>query len=144
MRAYNIADRIITLHDGRISPWTPENVFRLTAKLVSDGTELLTQSGLSLYYPHRLIDGRHYGVTINPHEVVISMNKYELSAQNRLEGNIRKIESISDNLAGMTVECAVDFIIVASVTSRTIKSFNCTVGDKVWVNFKSSALHVLE
>ena len=143
-RAYDIADRIVSLHDGCISPWTPENLYRLTAKSVTDGTELMTQSGLSVYYPYSLKDGEQYKATINPREIVLSINELESSAQNKFKGVIRKIEAAGENLVEIKIVCAADFIITATVTSRTIKAFNCTVGDSVWVNFKSAAVHVFE
>ena len=66
------------------------------------------------------------------------------SAQNSFKGVIRRIEAIGKNLVGFTIECADDFIIRASVTNRTLKEFNCTVGDTVWVHFKSTAIHVFD
>lgn len=142
--AYNLADKIITLNDGHFSPWSPENLYMLTAKTVPDGTELLTQSGMPIYYPRKLVNGKKYKLTINPKEVIISINAIESSAQNRFNGIIQKIESAGENLALVKIECDSNFVISSIVTSRTIKSFNCTVGDTVWVSFKSAAVHVFE
>jgi len=71
-RAHDIADRIVTLQDGKISPWTPENLYRLKARPIEDGWEFLSDSGLRIYYAGELNnaqgktrDERVYTVSIN-------------------------------------------------------------------------------
>lgn len=150
-RAHDIADRIVTLQDGKISPWTPENLYRLKARKIEDGWEFLANSGLRIYYAGELNNAqgetgneRVYAVSINSNQVLLSKDEISSSAQNSFKGVIRRIEAIGKNLVGFTIECADHFLIRASVTSRTVKEFNCTVGDDVWVHFKSAAIHVFE
>jgi len=143
-KAYNLADRIVTLQNGKISPWTPDNLYKLISKPVEDGFELLTDSGLGIYYPGEIDAGRVYTVSINANQVLISREKIESSAQNSFKGVIRRIEAIGNNLVGFTIECTDDFLIRATVTNRTVKEFQSTVGDDVWVHFKSAAVHVFK
>lgn len=141
-RAHDLSDRIVTLQDGQISPWSPENLFTLRAKLISDGTEFANQSGIAIYYPHELENDKTYTLSVNASEVFISKEGIETSAQNCYQGIIQRIESIGKNLYSFTVDCGLDFTIRATVTGRTVEAFKSTVGDKVWVHFKSSAIHV--
>lgn len=150
-RAYDIADRIITLQDGKISPWTPENLYRMNAKKIEDGWEFIANSGLRIYFAGELNVSRNetktenaFTVSINSNQVLLSKDVITSSAQNSFKGVIRRIEATGKTLVGFTIECADDFIIRASVTTRTVKEFNCTVGDDVWVHFKSSAIHVFD
>ncbi len=150
-RAYDIADRIVTLQDGKISPWTPENLYRLKARPIEDGWEFLSDSGLRIYYAGELNSAqaksdneRIYTVSINSNQVLLSKDEIASSAQNSFKGVIRRIEAIGKNLVGFTIECSDGFSIRASVTSRTMKEFNCTVGDDVWAHFKSAAIHVFD
>jgi ABC-type sugar transport system ATPase subunit len=141
-KAHDLSDRIVTLQDGQMSPWSPENLFTLRAKLIPDGTEFANQSGTVIYYPHELENGRTYTLSVNASEVFISKDKIETSAQNCYQGIIQCIESIGKNLYSFTVDCGLDFTIRATVTGRTVEAFKSTVGDRVWVHFKSSAIHV--
>jgi ABC-type sugar transport system ATPase subunit len=150
-RAHDIADRIVTLQDGKISPWTPENLYRLKARPIEDGWEFLSDSGLRIYYAGELNSAqgktnneRIYTVSINSNQVLLSKDEIASSAQNSFKGVIRRIEAIGKNLVGFTIECSDGFSIKASVTSRTVKEFNCTVGDDVWAHFKSAAIHVFD
>ena len=140
--AHRLSDRITTLQDGRISPWTPENLYKMKAHQVEDGTELKLGSGLSIYYPEMLDDGLDYVVTIDPSRVLLSPDEITSSAQNSYKGLIKRIESVSENRFMFKVECAEDFTVNATVTRRTLESFKSSVGDKVWVHFKSVAIHV--
>ena len=142
-RAYELTDRIITLHDGRISPWTPENIIRMIAKKVGDGFELSTQSGKVIYYPGELENGGTYKVSINPRDIIVSSRPIESSARNRFNGVLRKIESIGENLAELSIDCPPDLPIKATVTTRTVREFGWTIGDEVWISFKSAALHIM-
>jgi ABC-type multidrug transport system ATPase subunit len=141
-RAHDLSDRIVTLQNGQISPWSPENLFTFRAKLIPDGTEFVSQAGIVIYYPHELENDKTYTLSVNTSEVFISKERIETSAQNCYQGIIQRIESIGKNLYSFTVDCGLDFIIRATVTGRTVEAFRSTVGDKVWVHFKSSAIHV--
>ncbi|MFH1675398.1 MAG: ATP-binding cassette domain-containing protein [bacterium] len=140
--AYRIADRTITLQAGKISPWTPENLFRLTAIRVRDGYELRTESGLSVYYPGELADGKTYGVSVNASEVFISRQAVSTSARNSYGGMIQRIERSGIRTVIATVGCGQDFPVRVSLTERAMKDLGISVGDEVRVHFKSTAIHI--
>jgi len=142
--AYRIADRVVTLQGGKISPWTPENVFRMNAYKAGDGYELKTQTGLAVYFPGDLVDGSEYVVSVNPNEVLVSMQEIETSARNSYNGDVRKIEVSGTRTVLLTVDCASDFHLRANLTDRALKELGTGVGDKVWVHFKSTAIHLHE
>ena len=141
-RAYRLADRIITLQDGRIFPWTLENMFRMTAYKVEDGFELRTGSGASIYYPGDLSDRCSYVVSLNPSEVFVSKDRIVSSVRNSYSGVITKIESSGKRTVHVSVECRKDFSVRAALTERSVRELGCNVGDTVWVHFKSTAMHV--
>jgi molybdopterin-binding protein len=140
--AYKLADRIITLQSGKVSPWTPENVFRLTASRTDDGYELLTEAGLSVYYPGDLEDGKEYIVSVNTNEVLASMQPIETSARNSYNGVIQKIEKSGTRTVLVTVNCGSGFQLRVTLTDRAMKELGLGVGDELWVHFKSTAVHV--
>ncbi len=141
--AYRLADTIVTLQDGMLAPCTPENLFNLTAYTTDDGAELRNGSGPSIYYPGDLEEGRKYLVSLNPSEVLLSMESIEASTRNSYQGQIKRIESTGSHTVLVTVECPPDFPIRAAITERTMREFGLSVGDPVWVHFKSTAIHVL-
>jgi ABC-type sugar transport system ATPase subunit len=141
-RAHALSDRVITLLGGALSPWTPENMFRMSARLAEDGTELTSESGIQIYYPHELQPDKIYSVSIDPSQIILSIKPVETSAQNSYLGKITKIESIGQNLIAFNINCGSGFSIRAIVTQRTLDSFKSTVGDEIWIHFKSAAIHV--
>ena len=140
--AYRLANRIVTLQGGEISPWTPENMFRMTASRVADGYELRTAAGLGVYYPGELINEKTYSVSVNASEVFISTQAVSTSARNSYNGIIQRIERSGIRTVVVTVGCGPDFMLQASLTERAVKELGIGVGDEVWIHFKSTAIHV--
>ncbi len=140
--AYRIADTVVTLQGGKLAPWTPENLFQMTAFEVEDGAELRTAGGLAVYFPGDLDGGRRYTVSLNPREVLVSMEPIETSARNSFRGSIRRIETAGPRAVLVTIECPPDFPIRATLTERAVRDFGLSVGDEVWVHFKSTAVHI--
>ena len=153
-RADRIADRIISLEGGSISPWAPDNLFRMIANPTGDGTELVSTEfrdgnltmdrNLAIYYPGDLEDGTQHLVSLNANEVIVSREILQSSARNSFQGIVRQIKSLENRSLHLTVECSKNFRICAILTERAMKELKINVGDNVWVHFKSSAVFLHE
>jgi molybdopterin-binding protein len=153
-RANRLADTVITLEAGKLSPWTPENLFRMTAYKFDDGMELVSNGigngnstqaeKIAIYYPGDLREGSQYMVSLNPKEVIVSKEPVKSSAQNSYRGSVRQIKAVNPRSVHVTVECPGNFPVSAVLTERAMREFGISVGDKVWVHFKSSAVYVHE
>lgn len=153
-RAESLADSVITLEGGKISPWTPDNLFRMTAYTAGDGMELVhngAANGASseaenhaIYYPGDLVEGRQYLISLNASEVIVSRDEIRTSARNSFQGLVRQIKTLDNRTVHLTVECSKNFQICAILTERALKDLEINVGDKVWVHFKSTAVYLHE
>jgi len=140
--AYRLADSVLSLQEGKLSPWTPENLYKMRARKIGDGFSLETSGGLSIYFPGELEDDRVYTVSLHTHEVILSREKIDSSARNSFSGQVKRIERTGEFTVLITIDCLPDLPIRATLTDRATRSFNLHVGDTVWAHFKSTAIHV--
>jgi molybdopterin-binding protein len=142
--AYRIADSVLSLQEGTLSPWTPENLYRMRAGKILDGFNLETPGGLAIYYPGDLEENRVYTVSLHTNEVILSREKIDSSARNSFFGQVKRIEKTGEFTVLITIDCLPDLPIRATLTDRAMRSFGLNVGDNVWAHFKSTAIHVFE
>lgn len=142
--AYRLADSVVSLQNGSISPSTLENMFSVNVASIEDGAELRTPGGLVIYSPENLKDGAGCTISINPREVLVSRDTIESSARNSFQGAITRIESAGPRTVVVTADCPPDLPIRAMLTERTMRELGLSVGDEIWVHFKSAAVQVLD
>ena len=135
--AYQWADRILALHEGSVSPVTPENLFRVT---LPGGAALQhVQIGpLGVDVP----TDRAGPVTlaIPPDEIVLSAEPLHSSARNHVAGRIVRVA-----VHGAAVRVTVDgggIELVALITRRSFEEMGLAVGGGVHAAFKSVAVRV--
>ena len=134
--AYRWADDLLALHQGRASPVTPENLFRVdlpggsTMQQVSVGPLAL-----------EVVTDRTGPATlaIPPEEIVLSTEALHSSARNVLRGRIVRI---AEHGAAMRVTLDAGIELVALITRKSFEEMGLAVGGTAWASFKSVAVRV--
>ncbi|PLX46000.1 MAG: hypothetical protein C0609_01685 [Deltaproteobacteria bacterium] len=90
------------------------------------------------------VAGKRQGkaVTLRAEEVILSTHHLESSVRNNLEGTITDVSLGDGGLLLVTVDCGER--IVASITTSGWADLGVSVGERVHVSFKASALRVVE
>lgn len=115
-----------------------ENVFIGNSKLTSEGTSLI-DLGSNVTIEAAIQKHGKVTVFIKPEDIIVSTKPLESSARNVLEGRITEASEI-----GSTVKLKVDAgkTFVVQVTRRSFKEMKLTVGAKVFLTFKASAVQL--
>jgi tungstate transport system ATP-binding protein len=135
--AYNWSDQLLALHEGQVSPVTPENLFRVTLPAGGD-LKHVTLGPLGIDVP----TDRSGPVTlaIPADEIVLSMEPLHTSARNVLHGRIVRVAE-----QGPAVRVTVDgggVELVALITRKSFAEMGLAVGAGVYAAFKSVAVRV--
>ena len=134
--AYRWADGLLALHQGRPSPVTPENLFRVDLP----GGTAMQQVAVG---PLRIdvVSGRSGPATlaIAPDEIVLSAEPLRSSARNVFRGRIVRL---AEHGAEMRVTVDAGIELVARITSRSFEEMGLAVGREVYASFKSVAVKV--
>lgn len=77
---------------------------------------------------------------VRPEEILVSSEPFLSSARNCFPGRIIKMEERA-GLVELTVDCRIPFVVV--LTKRSREDLNLTLGKKVYLTFKASAVHLM-
>lgn len=134
-QAYRLADKIISLLDGKIVSHVPENIFKGT--IIHENN----QQWLSVHEKIKFSIVTHkYGtayIYIDPSDIILSCEQFSSSARNSFQGKIVSI-SEQNNLIRLAVDIGVQLISV--ITKESFKEMNLNIGRKVCLTFKASAV----
>jgi tungstate transport system ATP-binding protein len=134
-QAFRLSDEIITLMDGKIVPFTPENIFR--GKLLHVGEDTWFDTGrIKVFVP---VKGDAKAIYIDPKDILISLVPLYSSARNCFEGNIEGIRANGD-LVKIQVDAKEHFRVL--ITKRSFFEMGLNIGMKIYLTFKSSAVQV--
>jgi len=134
-QAYRLADEIITLMEGTIVPFSPENIFR--GKTIRDPEGTWFDTGrIRIFLPMK---GEAKAIYIDPKDILISHTPLSSSARNCLEG---KIESITANGDWVRLQIDAQESFHALITQKSLLEMGLNVGMRVFLTFKSSAVQV--
>ncbi|MCF8010328.1 MAG: ABC transporter ATP-binding protein [Clostridiales bacterium] len=152
--AMYLADRIGVMYDGKlIQVGTPEEIFYrpqtdFVAKFVGienifeghvNEDEVSLAEGVSL-----LASARSKGkvkVVVRPEEVVVSKDLIDGKFQNKFEGKVLDVIN-----HGVIYKLIIDIGVplICSLNSQAVHEMSISVGDNLWVGFKSSSVHLIE
>ncbi len=85
--------------------------------------------------------GEKVHVLIRPEEVTLTLNKETTSARNVFEGRIESLLLVG-TLVRVEVDCG--FPLLAVITRRSAEDLGLTIGKKVYLSFKATAIHVIK
>ncbi len=134
-QAYRLADKIISLLDGKIVQHMPENIFR-GAISHNDGLQWFNITEDVRFAVVTEKSGVAY-IYIDPRDIIISYEQFSSSARNTFAGNIINI-SQQNQLIRIVVDIGVHLI--ATITRESFQKMKLNVGSKVYLTFKASAV----
>ena len=133
-QAYRLADRIISLLDGKLVSHVPENIFR--GKIIHEDKKqwfnIMENIRFSIVTEKR---GMAY-IYIDPGDIIVSCQKFYSSARNSFNGKIIKI-SQQNNLIRLVVDIGID--LVCNITYDSFQEMGINIGSKVCLTFKASS-----
>ena len=137
--AYRWADDIRALAEGRLSPVTPENLFRVELP-AGDGLKKIRIGDVDFFV---MTDRAGPAVlAVPPTDIFVSKEPLPASARNALPGRITGM-AIEHRGAGVHVRADVGGVeLVAAVTAEASKDLGLGPGVKVVFSFKATAVKV--
>ena len=116
-----------------------KNVKKGTSSKVDDNLTVIDTGTLKVYAASKL-EGNVY-LSIRPEEITLSKSEVRTSALNEFNGEIKEIRD-----SGGILDLKIDVGEVFSVymTQKSFSDMGLTIGSKVWLQFKASAVNVFE
>ncbi|GFO72685.1 tungstate transport system ATP-binding protein [Bathymodiolus japonicus methanotrophic gill symbiont] len=132
LQGFALADNVVALADGKQVLTPLINLFH------GEVIQHQFQSGsLSIQLPDVISSGRH--VSINPEDIVLSTTALASSMRNHFQG---RIIMIAEENGSVRVNVDVGAVFKVLITYQALQELQLKLGEKVWVNFKSSAVVV--
>jgi len=135
--AYRWSDRLLALTDGRTSPVTPENLFRVVIP-PGGGTRVVRAGPLALTL-HTDRTGPAI-VALSPDDIVVSAEPLHSSARNTFPGRVRRISD--DGRGGVTLVVDVGADLTVRITHAALAELGLTIGSTAVLSIKSMAVRV--
>ena len=135
-QAYRLADKVISLLDGKIIKQVPENL--LWGEIVEE------EDGLKRFKTMRNIKfaivsekvGLAY-ISIDPRDIILSYEQFQSSARNSFLGKITKIIE-QNHLVKLEIDIGIPLVVI--ITRESFFKMNFNLGSKVYLTFKASAV----
>lgn len=135
--AYRWSDDIRALADGRLSPVTPENLFRVELP-PGDGTKTVRIGGVEV-----VVSTDRSGpaiLAVPPTDIFLSREPLASSARNVFAGRVTRLAQQRPGVVQVTADVGVELIAV--VTADAVRELALTPGGTVVFAFKASAVRV--
>jgi molybdate/tungstate transport system ATP-binding protein len=134
--AYRIADSVVRMENGRISP-EEENIFkgRIMSRTESGG--IFETQGLSINCPAG--EGEFTTLVLRCDDILLSDEPIHTSARNHLQGKVSSIEKAGP-LYYVTIDAGIR--LRAHVTESSVREFDLRPGREIHAAFKSSAVRL--
>ncbi len=134
-QAYRLADKIVSLLDGKIVQHVPENIFRgvINQKNSLQWFDITEDVRFAVVTKKK----RPAYIYIAPRDIILSHEQFSSSARNSFIGKIIKI-SEQNHLIRLVVDIGVHLICV--ITRESFQEMNLNIGSKVCLTFKASAV----
>jgi tungstate transport system ATP-binding protein len=136
--AYRWADDIRALADGRLSPVTPENLFRV--ELTAAGTDTMSARVGSIDILVTTDRAGSAVLAVPPGDIFVSREPLASSARNVLKGSVTRVATHRGGGVAVTADVGVELIAV--VTADACRELALAPGAPVVFSFKASAVQV--
>jgi molybdopterin-binding protein len=135
--AYRWSERVIGLAGGRLSPVTPENLFR--AELPEGPESRVIRLGpLQLHVVTDRVGPAT--IVIPPEDIIVSLAPLVASTRNQFRGRVTKISE--DGRGGVTVTVDVGVELLARITRKALDELGIVLGKDVVLAVKAMAVRV--
>ncbi len=137
--AYRWADDIRALAEGRLSPVTPENLFRVDVPAgPADGTKHVRVGGLTIAV---LTERSGPAIlAVPPEDILVSATPLVSSARNVFSGRLTRIAHQRGGAVHLTADVGIE--LVAAVTTEAVRELALVPGATVVFAFKAAAVRV--
>jgi tungstate transport system ATP-binding protein len=136
-QAYRLADTVVNLFEGCVVRPSLENLFRGRLEKIND-LSLFDTGRMKMQVVADRSNGTAYAA-IDPRDIVISIDPLRSSARNSFHGTIFKI--VDDGASVLLgIKAGEEFTV--KVTKESLAELNITVGNTVYLTFKSTAVQV--
>ncbi|PYP46123.1 MAG: hypothetical protein DMD50_08890 [Gemmatimonadetes bacterium] len=137
--AYRWADDVRALAEGRLSPVTPENLFRV--ELPSSGSGELKHVRVGTIEIAAATDKTGPAIlAVPPTDIFVSREPLASSARNMFTGRVTRLAHQRPGTVQVTADVGVE--LVAVVTEEAARDLGLTPGGPVVFSFKASAVRV--
>jgi tungstate transport system ATP-binding protein len=127
-----LADQVVTLVNGQPVQTPLVNLFH---GIIVKG--LFNTGKINIVLPKAVNSGKH--IAIDPGQIVISREALASSMRNHFQGRITNIGEAKGNVR-LCVDAGESFDVL--ITHQALQELQLTLGDSVWVNFKSNAVSI--
>lgn len=136
--AYRLADRLMELRAGRVVP-TRQNIFKGEVAERGEGFLYFRLNGNRglLLCPDR--KGAFTTCVLDEDDIILSLEKPETSARNRLVGTVTAVER-RDHTVVVQLDCG--FPLRALITGQSLAAMRIRPGSRLFAAFKASALRL--
>jgi tungstate transport system ATP-binding protein len=137
--AYRWADDVRALAEGRLSPVTPENLFRV--ELADHGGEGLKHVQVGGIQIAAVTDKAGPAIiAVGPSDIFVSHEPLASSARNVFPGRVVRLARTREGVVHVTADVGVE--LVALVTEEAVRGLALAPGSPVVFSFKASAVRV--
>jgi tungstate transport system ATP-binding protein len=135
--AYRWANRVFALTDGRLSPLTPDNLFRTTLSEAA-GPQIVRAGPLEI----EVVTDKSGPATllIPPEDIVVSREPLHSSARNQYTGRVTRISD--DGRGGVTLTVDVGVDLSARITREALDELEIQLGTELILSVKAMAVRV--
>src|SRR5216110_3013120 len=138
--AYRWADDVRALADGRLSPVTPENLFRVDLPVSGSGGELKHVCVGTIEIAATTDKTGPAILAVPPTDIFVSREPLASSARNVFTGRVTRLAHQRPGTVQVTADVGVE--LVAVVTEEAARDLGLTPGGPVVFSFKASAVRV--
>ncbi len=137
-QAYRLSDNVLSVVTGHVTAAPLLNVLRgVTTR--HNGESYFDSGGLHIEIA---TDAAPHVIAIDPEDILISREALHSSARNHAVGAILKVERDGASVV-VTVDCGGATPLTARITRHSYAELGLNLGMRVWLTFKSSAIHIL-
>tara|TARA_R110002049_G_scaffold149607_1_gene312626 strand:- start:1792 stop:2781 length:990 start_codon:yes stop_codon:yes gene_type:complete len=131
-RAQALANATINLVAGKITAAPLLNLYhgKLSQHFFNTGQ-------MMIHVTSELTNARH--LAVDPREIIVSPQPLQSSMRNSFSGRLTLIAE-EGNAIRLTIQCGERFHVI--ISSEALSSLNLSLGDTIWLSFKSTAVTV--
>lgn len=135
--AYRWSERFIALADGRTSPVTLENVFRVVLP-PGEGAKCVPVGEITI---HVVTDTEGPAtIAIPPDDLIVSTRPFPSSARNQFPGRVKRISDAGRGRVTLIVDAGME--LVARITPAALEELDLSLGSQVALSVKAMAVRV--
>src|SRR6266550_3104031 len=138
--AYRWADDVRALAEGRLSPVTPENLFRVDLPVSASGGDLKHVCVGTIEIAATTDKTGPAILAVPPTDIFVSREPLASSARNVFTGRVTRLSHQRPGTVQVTADVGVE--LVAVVTEEAARDLGLTPGGPVVFSFKASAVRV--